>query len=361
MSDKTTEEKLAAAEAQLAELKSANAELESKTQAAERKGSYAENHAGINANVKFHGKSISPESEAFVKWMVTGQKSAEFKTVTDANTGQLLIPVELNRVIQELRQIKSVVRSMGATQFPMGAATATIAANTAAVTTTWIGENTLIPLSDPTFGTHTFVAKKLAARTALSNEVEQDAIVDMAGYVTTQLASALARAEDTAFLTGAAGSATTPEGITTNVSIPAVAQTGVNAGYDDLARLFFALTPQWRADSAFLMSDTDYAAVVGMTDSQNRPLFVQSITDAAGERLLGRPVIVSPKITAGTVYFGHMPSYYIGDRQGITLARTTEGAGSFEYDTTQVRATERVDGYLTQAADSFRKLTGFAA
>lgn len=354
-----TEAKVAELEAQIKTITAENDRLAKLAEPAERKSTYAEDHRP-NLNTKFGKSQISPETKAFVKWMVTGQQTPEFKVLTNANSGALA-PDEFRNIILEKLTRESVVRAAGATVIPMGSDTLTIPAGAATVTTSWTAEGALIPLSDPTWTTLQLVAKKLAARTSISSELEQDSFLDVADYVANAIANAMRAEEDAKFIAGLSPSATTPSGITT-ATITAVAQTGVNFGYDDALRLYLAVPPQYRkaASFAFLFSDADYGTLVGLTNTQGTPLFQSSMSGEVGATLFGKPVITSADVTAGTAYAGPMASYVIGDRRKITVARTDDGAGAFEYDLTMVKATERVDGVLA-LPESWRKLTGVAA
>lgn len=354
-----TEAKIAELEAQVKSITAENDRLAKLSEPADRKSSYAADHSGINANTKFGTSSISPETKAFVKWVVTGQKSAEFKALTDGSAGQFA-PTEFSHEIIARIFRQSVVRAAGATVIPMGSSQLVVPAGAATVTTSWIGENTLIPLTDPALTTLTLTAKKLTARTAISSELEEDSFLDVANYVADAMAGALARAEDAAFIAGANGSATTPSGITTNPGVGSVASTGASSGYDDFLRLYTALPVQYRPNATFLISDTDYGILLGLTNAQGTPLFQPTLAGDPGAVLFGRKVVSSPDVTAGTVYFGDMSKYVIGDRRKITIARTDDGAGAFEYDVSMVKATERVDGLLA-LPEAWKKLTGVTA
>lgn len=339
---------------------------------------YADEKKGIALNLKFGTLPITPEALAFCKWMVSGERGEHFKaqrvnmndvalkavnTDTSNAAGGYLVPTELAREIIRKEAAINTMRGL-ARIFPMGSDKVNLPSQANGVTTYWTAQGAALTASDPTFGQLSLDAKKLTALTYITTEAEEDAVIALAEYVTDLIHEALSDEEDKQFWTGAAASATTPEGFVNSALITAnVAQATAGAGnfkWTDLVALEYTLPRKYRPGSAYVMADADEKKVHSFVDAQNRPLYTTDVVNGEKRAFFGGyPIIVPKDVAAGTVFFGRLKNYIIGDRRRLAVARTSEGAGTFENDTTAIKATTRIDGKFA-LGEAAAKLTGVA-
>jgi HK97 family phage major capsid protein len=80
----------------------------------------------------------------------------------------------------------------------------------------------------------------------------------------------------------------------TNV-ITSTSPTGVT--YADLVKARFAMPTAYSQDMAWIVSRQFFAAVYGLVDAQGRPLYLQSLSDEAPDRLLNIPVFLTDTLS----------------------------------------------------------------
>lgn len=163
----------------------------------------------------------------------------------------------------------------------------------------------------------------------VSWELLQDSAFDLAPMLGDLLGTRIGRIQSTHWITG--DGANEPLGILTNKTAAfALADTTapLNPTYQELLDLVHALDPGYRAGASWLVSDATLAAIRGMVDGANRPIWqpqAQSgIGTLPGGSLLGFPVIVDqamPDIAAS----GSAKSIGFGDwRRAYTIRRVRD-------------------------------------
>lgn len=126
--------------------------------------------------------------------------------------GGAIVPDEYMAELIELLRAQAVVRQLGATTVNMASGSMTIPKQTGASTARYIGENTNIPASQPTFGQIQLSAKKLAALVPISNDLLRDSSPSADQIVRDDLVAVMALREDLAFIRGD-GTNDTPKGL----------------------------------------------------------------------------------------------------------------------------------------------------
>jgi len=139
----------------------------------------------------FYAKKNFDDS-AVVKALETGTGTA----------GGFIVPEEYSTEIIELLRPQSVVRRMGAVTLPMRTGTLNIPKLAGGGQAQYIGENTDVPKTEPSFGTVQLTFKKLAALVPISNDLLRysNPAADM--IVRDDLVMAIAEREDKAFIRG---------------------------------------------------------------------------------------------------------------------------------------------------------------
>lgn len=146
---------------------------------------------GDHEKAAFYAKKNFDDS-AVVKALETGTGTA----------GGFIVPEEYSAEIIELLRPQSVVRRMGAVTLPMRTGTLNIPVLAGGGQAQYIGENTNIPKTEPSFGTIQLTFKKLAALVPISNDLLRysNPAADM--IVRDDLVMAIAEREDKAFIRG---------------------------------------------------------------------------------------------------------------------------------------------------------------
>ena len=218
-------------------------------------------------------------------------------------------------------------------------------------TAAWVEEEGLIPESDDTFGMIALGAHKVATIIKVSDELLQDSVFDVEGYITKQFGQRIGGAEEIAFLTG--DGVAKPTGLLheTNGAQVGVTTAGASITTDDLLDLVHSVREVYRHKAVFLMNDSTKKAIRKLKDGNGRPLWDPSVREGDPDVLLGHRVIhcaAMPDIGAGAkpILFGDFTGYWIADRQGRSFQRLNELYAS----TGQIgfKATQRVDGRLVE-------------
>jgi HK97 family phage major capsid protein len=138
------------------------------------------------------------------EWLADAIDEAQKRALTtdvEADGGFIVPPDFRNSMIELLRN-KTIVRGSGIPVVPMRRGSMSMPRQTGAGTAAYVGEARRINPSQQTFGQLNLLAKKLAALSALSNDLirESDPSADM--IVRNDLVQVMAREEDSAFLRG---------------------------------------------------------------------------------------------------------------------------------------------------------------
>lgn len=273
-----------------------------------------------------------------------------------------LVPDAIAAEIIDLLRAKTVMRAAGARTLPMPNGTMTIRKQTGTSTASYVGESTNITSTNPTIGSITLTAKKLAAIVPISNDLLlYDAGNSTAAdaFVRDDLVQSISRKEDLSFLRGD-GLSDTPKGLRNQMnSANATASAGTTSAdiETDLRNL------------ANTLENANVAMVKPVWIMHpSRRNFLQTLRDAVGflifpdlrvsNQIYGFPVFTTTAIPtnlgtgAGSeVYLVDMDSCLIGESSQLEIvvdqsASYIEGStlvSSFSRDETLMRAITRHD------------------
>ena len=266
---------------------------------------------------------------------------------TDSEGG-FLVPDEYERTLVQALEDENVLRSLctiirtesGDRKIPIVASHGTAS---------WVDEEKPIPESDDSFNQISIGAHKVATMIKVSDELLQDAVFNIEGYIATEFARRIGAAEEEAFLTGD-GSAK-PTGLlheTLGAGV-GVTTTGTSFTADEIIDLVHSVRSVYRRSSIFLMNDSTIKALRKLKTSDGQYLWQPGLKEGAPDMLLNYRLVTSsfmPEVAAGNkvMIFGDLKHYWIADRQGRSFQRLNE----LYAVTGQVgfRATQRVDGRL---------------
>ena len=285
------------------------------------------------------------------------------QTIGTDSEGGYLVPTPLERTMIEIREAYGVVRRF-ARRWPMGAETLTIPKRLTGLTSAAAAEGADILAGNETsmsFGTVALVARKWATYTQVTNELMEDAIIDMAQQLAREIALAFAYAEDNSGFNG--------DGTGTYNSITGV-KNALLAGSDHVATgktTFAALTfsdfetmigalpniqgmnPRW-----FIHKSAYAASMLNLLDAAGGNT-IRSLEQGAAMtddfQFLGYPgtflnvgVALADEGTGveGACYFGDLNlGMSLGDRRGLQVEMSRDR--HFELDMTAIRGISRFD------------------
>ena len=301
------------------------------------------------------GKASDEYKAAF--WNMVRSRSSHYAVVnalqigTDSEGGYL-VPDEYERTLVQALEEENRLRSMckiirtssGDRKIPLVASHGTAS---------WVEEEGAIPESDDAFGQITIGAHKLASMIKVSDELLQDSVFDVAGYIATEFARRTGDAEEAAFING--DGAGKPYGMlheTNGAAVGITAASATTLAADELLDLIYSLKSPYRKHAVFLMNDATIKAIRKLKDGNGQFLWHAGLKEGEPDMLLGYRLVTSthmPVIGAAAkpILFGDLSSYWIADREGRSIQRLNELYAA----TGQVgfRVTQRVDGRLVQA------------
>lgn len=267
---------------------------------------------------------------------------------TDANGGYL-VPDEYERQLLQALTDENFFRSLAhVIQTQSGTHTIPIVASHG--TASWMDENGLYPESDDTFDQITLSAYKLGTAIKVSEELMNDSVFDLEGYISTEFARRIGAAEEEAFLVG--DGSKKPEGVFTKVAstkeaLTEISNTSIN--FDAMMDVFHSLRSVYRNSAVWILNDSTVKALRKIKDGNNNYIWQPSVVAGQPDTILNRPYrtsIYAPELAAGKVpiLFGDFSYYWIADRQGRSFKRLSElyaANGQIGF-----LASERVDGKL---------------
>ncbi|MBB0998293.1 phage major capsid protein [Dietzia maris] len=285
---------------------------------------------------------------------IRDQYRAKAQTIGTDDEGGILVPITVDANIRReldyispIRQIARVISNAPARlQLP--------AANGGDAY--WVAEAATIPETEVNFSVKELVPEKLASRIkGITIEFLQDAAINPSAQalLESQLAQKAAMVENAAFVSG--DGTNKPFGFRSTAVTPvSLDQAGSALTWADLLALQFKLRTAVRNQGVYVMASAALAKVVGLKDSQGRPLYINSVSEGAPATLLGRPLYIVDEIPAnlgtGTdeteVWYGLFSDYVIGDRLGTTFDLGTSG-DDFDKAQYTLRMLKRVGGVPT--------------
>jgi HK97 family phage major capsid protein len=271
----------------------------------------------------------------------------------DNSKGGYLVPEVLENAMIDLKEEYGQFRQY-ARNWPMSSDVSLIPRRVSGFTTYFVGQNDTITPSDTVMDQVRLEAKKLAAMTQFSSELNEDAIISVADFYAREFAYALAVKEDQCGFLGdgtstyggivgldtalAAGSLATATGITTAATLTI---THFEACVAKLPR-FPGIQPAW------YMHNSIYHTTAGRLQFAAGGNAVSDLAGMSQLQFMGYPVRLinaMPSAAATNVkvaFFGDLAmAATMGTRRGVTL-RADESI-YFAQDALALRVTERFD------------------
>lgn len=324
-------------------------QLEGQLQAARRTDEILKRQQAYEAPVRrdLHiavgGSDVTPELRSMVHFMKTGETTAEYRALTEGvgSAGGYLVPTTTqNKIIERLKafgglfnEAEKINTSSGE---PMVWATEDDTAN----------EGEIVPEgaaaaggADKVFGQASLDVYKYETTGTgglpmkVSWELLEDSPINLENHIANNFARRIMRklARDLTQGTGVGQ----PLGIVTpQTPFDEIASNAAGPTYAELLGTVGALDPDYRDGAKWLMNDSTWQVILGMTDEAGRPLILpqaqSGIQGGVPKQLLGYPVVIDqgmPSIgdQSKFIVFGDLDeSYVVRQVNGFHLVRLNE-------------------------------------
>jgi HK97 family phage major capsid protein len=328
-------------------------------------GETAQRDAFIAGNVILAGIYKNESAIAFCR--NHGLQVQGAMSTSENSAGGFLVPDEMQSTLIRLREERGVFPQY-ANRVPMGSDIITVPRLLSDVTAYWVGELQEITASDATLGATELMARKLAALTKVSRELDEDAVVEVGDMITQSMAYAMADKIDEAGFNGDGTS--TYGGVlglknALHANAVSTADTGNNSALSlDMAdfEALLGMYPQYPGASPrwFVHSAVYWASMARLVDAAGGNT---NITLANGPQMmfLGYPVTFSQVLPSTTSALASTIIAYFGDlRLGATYGtrrsmRTEVSLERyFENDLIGIKTTERVAISVHERGDTIR-------
>lgn len=282
---------------------------------------------------------------------------------TDPSLGGFLVPEEFRTEMLQLSLSDAVVRPRATVipmttlrvQIPIVDVTSNVSSVYGGIVGYWTEEGAAMAQSQPRFGRVGLEAKKLTAYTEVPNELREDSNPSAEAFLRMSFPRAIAWFEDIAFLTGSGTGE--PLGVFNTLNPAIVAQpkeSGQLTGtivWENIVGMYARMLPSSLNSAVWVVAPDTLPQL--MTTALNvgtggAPIGMSNFDGHTGPTLslLGRPVIISEKVSAltnqGDINFVDFAQYLIGDRMSMSAELSSDY--KFGNDVTAFRFIERVDG-----------------
>lgn len=312
---------------------------------------------------KLYGNYWIELSEDMEKWVKNFAGNIKDMTVSSNTSGGFLVPEEFEASIIQYREPTNIVWPR-ATIVPMATdtllwpklgqiSTGSNVNHFAGVVFNWTEEAAAKTETQPTFENITLQAKELSAYTQISDTLLADSPINLINFLTDLFRRAWMWTTDKVYVDG--DGAGKPLGVIEDPQVIMVNRAGAGAvTLTDISNMYEQHPTHFMNGAVWFMNKVIEARLLNERSTTNDLLLRNMISIKEGRinTLKGHPIILSdnktPAIgTKGDVILGNWrDGYYIGRRQGVTIARSEHVA--FINNMTTIRATGRVAGLPAQ-------------
>lgn len=199
---------------------------------------------------------------------------------------------------------------------------------TDAVLTAEAAESTI---QDLTLGVVNLNAYKYTSLVKVSEELMQDAGFNLTEFVLQQLGERIARSTNAAFTVGTGSSQ--PSGLVTGSTLGKTAASATAITSGEILDLIYSVNKAYRNSASFglMMNDSTVAAVraLGLSVTNDFPVFVPSMAIGEPDRIMGIPVYVNNDIEAigsgkKSIICGDMSKFIVRSAGNVVIERIDE-------------------------------------
>lgn len=169
----------------------------------------------------------------------------------------------------------------------------------------------------------------------ISRQLLQDSAVDAVGIVRDAFAVRMGRGLEKGITNGTTSTYT--QGLLVSGTINSAAKvtaTGTSGTllvpqYADIVSVYGKLDPSYRPNATWMFNNAWFAALLGVTDTLGRPLFIPNPNGDGLDRILGAPIVINqqfPALAASTaaLLFGDFSKYILRDVGAYSVQRLEE-------------------------------------
>lgn len=220
---------------------------------------------------------------------------------TDSEGGYL-VPDEFEHTLVEALQEENIFRKLAhIIQTASGDRKIPVVASKG--TASWVDEEGSITESDDSFGQVSIGACKLGTLIKVSNELLNDSVFPLEGYISKEFARRIGVKEEDSFFNGDGDGK--PVGIFhstggAQVGVTAASTSAITA--DEIIDLFYSLGAPYRKKAVWVLNDATVKSIRKLKDGNGNYLWQPALTADTPDTLLGRPVYTStsvPTIASG--------------------------------------------------------------
>lgn len=320
-----------------------------------------------------YGKTSKEFQELFRATGPTSQEQQE----TASDLGGILVPTITYNQVARIIGEASIIRKI-ATIVPMSTNVMTMPTRSSGPAVSWPGEMTApTNKSSVLFGNPQLTTKTMLALSEVTMELNEDSIVALEPFFATLFLEAVAQEENKQAFYSAnnpfTGVSNTSGIGSATFAATAFGNTFAEVTHKDLVSLMFAVDSKLIHKGVFIMHATAFQQIVGLKDSNNRPIYATSwsaLPEVAGApdqqtatttMLLGRPCYLTDVMpsTAGAqnsqvfAIYGDFSKFAFGDRKSLSVEWSDQPY--FENGNLALRVRERV-AFKPLIATAFAKL-----
>ena len=280
-----------------------------------------------------NGKIPTKEVPALANPMYAKAYDGFLKLGTTCNTlregsdgeGGYLVPDEFERRIVQAMAEKNVMRKLGTVMQTERTMTFPVGKGIGAAD--WIPEEGMIPVTTGEFDEVKLEAHKVATSVRVSDELLEDSVFDLDGFIIDQFAKRIGEAEEEAFLCG--DGVAKPLGIIHQLDREVITEKAGKISTDDLLELEHAVPPKYRKNAVLLMHDSTLRELFKLRTDEGQYIWYENPKKKIPLMIFGHRVITCPSmptIESGKppVLFGDFKHFVIGDRKHRRIKRLTE-------------------------------------
>ncbi len=258
---------------------------------------------------------------AFLNYLRTRNPSNALQEGT-ASEGGYLVPTEFERVLMEARDKTDPIFKL-AGRLTLGASEKNVPYVASEGAAALIAEEGTYGDTDDAFGQVVFHAYKFGRICKASDELIQDAVFDIMGYLAKSHGKAIGKCQAGYYWTGTGSNQ--PQGVLTaaGTGVTAAATNAITA--DEVIDLFYSLPEEYRDNAAFVMHNTTVKALRKLKTSGTGEYIWAPGFNGTPDTILGKPMHTSvniPEVAANkaVIAFGDFEACYkIADRQGFNF------------------------------------------
>jgi len=249
--------------------------------------------------------------ENYVRGRVIHERAGELTPATSGTgigLGGSLIPKTIvNRIIRKVYDICPILERSQKYNVKGQLDVPFYPADSQKITVAYQNEFVQLGSSSGSFATVPLTGYLAGALTKISRSLINNVQFDIVGFIVDEMALAIKRFIEHELLIGTQNKVT---GLSTLTNV--VTASGTSAlTVEDIIKLHDAVKDEFQSDAIWIMSPATRTALRSLKSNTGYPLLNDTIADAYGERLLGKPIYVSdnmPNIATGVkaIYYGDM-------------------------------------------------------